>query len=189
MRVPSCSRSDASFDRTAASAASHRRESAASCLRNSASVAEPAAELAAGAAAASAAAAASGGDDGEEEECCLCMEPFRRDDQVRLLPCKHFFHAACVDQWFETKRYQVRSCPLCKQDPLAGTEGETFRQRDAQEVVARVLEEAAAEAEAAEAEAAEAEAVEAAEASRPPTSLVGSLSFGYVDADAHVDAG
>ena len=108
----------------------------------------------AGAAAASAAAAAGGGDDGEEEECCLCMEPFRRDDQVRLLPCKHFFHAACVDQWFETKRYQVRSCPLCKQDPLAGTEGETFRQRDAQEVVARVLEEAAAEAEAAEAEAA-----------------------------------
>ena len=107
----------------------------------------------AGAAAASAAAAADGGD-GEEEECCLCMEPFRRDDQVRLLPCKHFFHAACVDQWFETKRYQVRSCPLCKQDPLAGTEGETFRQRDAQEVVARVLEEAAAEAEAAEAEAA-----------------------------------
>ena len=102
------------------------------------------------AAAPSAAAAADGdGDDGEEEECCLCMEPFRRDDQVRLLPCKHFFHAACVDQWFETKRYQVRSCPLCKQDPLAGTEGETFRQRDAQEVVARVLEEAAAEAEAA----------------------------------------
>ena len=105
-------------------------------------------------AAAPSAAAAADGDDGEEEECCLCMEPFRRDDQVRLLPCKHFFHAACVDQWFETKRYQVRSCPLCKQDPLAGTEGETFRQRDAQEVVARVLEEAAAEAEAAEAEAA-----------------------------------
>ena len=49
----------------------------------------------------------------------------------------------------------------------------------------------AAEAEAAEAEAAEAEAEAAAEAeaSRPPASLVGSLSFGYVDADAHVDAG
>ena len=48
---------------------------------------------------------------------------------------------------------------------------------------------AAEAAQTAEAEAAEAEAAEAAEASRPPTSLVGSLSFGYVDADAHVDAG
>ena len=30
------------------------------------------------------------------------------------------FHAACIDQWFATKRGLRRSCPLCKADPLAG---------------------------------------------------------------------
>ena len=38
-------------------------------------------------------------------------------------------------------------------------------------------------------EAEAAEAAEAAEVARPPASLLGSLSFGHVDADAHVDAG
>lgn len=53
-------------------------------------------------------------------ECCLCMEEFGPSDEVRLLPCKHYFHAACVDRWFASRAYQQRSCPLCKADPLEG---------------------------------------------------------------------
>jgi len=38
-----------------------------------------------------------GGEGGDENaECCLCMDEFVADDEVRLLPCKHYFHAACV---------------------------------------------------------------------------------------------
>ena len=37
-----------------------------------------------------------------------------------MLPCDHFFHQGCIDRWFATKAYQVRSCPLCKRDPLEG---------------------------------------------------------------------
>jgi hypothetical protein len=39
--------------------------------------------------------------------------------QVRLLPCRHYFHAPCIDKWFCARAYQQRSCPLCKADPLA----------------------------------------------------------------------
>lgn len=51
-------------------------------------------------------------------ECCLCMEAFEKDEQIRLLPCKHYFHRDCIDRWFATRAYQQRSCPLCKRDPL-----------------------------------------------------------------------
>ena len=39
---------------------------------------------------------------------------------MRLLPCKHYFHAACIDRWFAAREYQQRTCPLCKADPLKG---------------------------------------------------------------------
>jgi len=54
-------------------------------------------------------------------ECCLCLEEFNEEDMVRVLPCGHFFHEACVDSWFAAKRFMPRSCPLCKKNPLAGT--------------------------------------------------------------------
>ena len=60
------------------------------------------------------------GDD--DAECCLCMENFMADDTCRVLPCEHYFHAACIDKWFAARAYQQRSCPLCKMDPLAGTD-------------------------------------------------------------------
>jgi len=61
--------------------------------------------------------------DEELPECCLCMESFEQSDQVRLLPCSHYFHCECIDRWFATKRYQARSCPLCKRDPLISADG------------------------------------------------------------------
>jgi len=62
-------------------------------------------------------------DPDESPECCLCMERFEESDEVRVLPCSHYFHKDCVDRWFATKRYQARSCPLCKRDPLISADG------------------------------------------------------------------
>ena len=53
-----------------------------------------------------------------EAECCLCMEAFGPADEIRLLPCRHYFHKACIDRWFGTRAHRVRSCPLCKRNPL-----------------------------------------------------------------------
>ena len=59
-----------------------------------------------------------------DEECCLCMEAFQETDELRVLPCEHFYHKNCIDRWFAARRYQSRSCPLCKRNPLQeGDEG------------------------------------------------------------------
>jgi len=64
--------------------------------------------------------AAGGGSAEEDLECCLCMDAFEKEDEVRLLPCNHFFHKECIDRWFAARAYQQRSCPLCKRNPLEG---------------------------------------------------------------------
>lgn len=53
------------------------------------------------------------------EECCLCLERFLDEDMVRVLPCSHFFHQACVDDWFSARSFLPRTCPLCKRNPVA----------------------------------------------------------------------
>ncbi|XP_074596330.1 E3 ubiquitin-protein ligase goliath-like [Brevipalpus obovatus] len=48
-------------------------------------------------------------------ECCaICIEQYKIFDVIRILPCKHAFHKACVDPWL----IDQRSCPMCKLDIL-----------------------------------------------------------------------
>eukprot|EP00440_Ansanella_granifera_P056160 gb/GFBE01060869.1/.p1 GENE.gb/GFBE01060869.1/~~gb/GFBE01060869.1/.p1 ORF type:complete len:395 (+),score=62.54 gb/GFBE01060869.1/:1-1185(+) len=54
----------------------------------------------------------------ETDECCLCLEQFSEEDFLRVLPCHHFFHQACIDNWFSARRFVPRTCPLCKQNPI-----------------------------------------------------------------------
>ncbi|KAI8058507.1 hypothetical protein BDF22DRAFT_44038 [Syncephalis plumigaleata] len=46
-------------------------------------------------------------------ECAICLEDFVDDDQLRIMPCRHEFHIACIDPWLTTRK---RFCPICKQD-------------------------------------------------------------------------
>ncbi|PTB75318.1 hypothetical protein M440DRAFT_1439860 [Trichoderma longibrachiatum ATCC 18648] len=43
--------------------------------------------------------------------CAICLETLRDDDPIRLLPCDHIFHSACLAKWFLKKH---ETCPLCK---------------------------------------------------------------------------
>ncbi|KAJ1753636.1 hypothetical protein LPJ79_000229 [Coemansia sp. RSA 1821] len=45
-----------------------------------------------------------------EENCAVCLDDFVAGDKVRQLPCKHYFHKACIDPWL-CKNSAV--CPLC----------------------------------------------------------------------------
>mmetsp|Transcript_4687 Transcript_4687/g.7036 ORF Transcript_4687/g.7036 Transcript_4687/m.7036 type:complete len:575 (+) Transcript_4687:935-2659(+) len=45
-----------------------------------------------------------------ETSCCICMDEYRPEDLLRTLPCFHFFHKSCIDQWLDV----ARSCPMCK---------------------------------------------------------------------------
>ncbi|KAK7306159.1 hypothetical protein VNO77_44082 [Canavalia gladiata] len=44
-------------------------------------------------------------------ECCVCLSGFEANQEVSELPCKHFFHRACLDKWFHNNHI---TCPLCR---------------------------------------------------------------------------
>jgi len=46
----------------------------------------------------------------EDAVCCICLTKYGDDDELRELPCTHFFHAQCVDKWLKINAV----CPLCK---------------------------------------------------------------------------
>nr|CAG8475922.1 6290_t:CDS:2 [Entrophospora candida] len=45
--------------------------------------------------------------------CAICLEDFDDGDELRFLPCKHEYHAECIDPWLIEKS---SLCPLCKFD-------------------------------------------------------------------------
>ena len=62
-----------------------------------------------------------------QTECGICLEaygesassaPRHRRMQLRTLPCKHTFHAECIDQWLN----RSVSCPTCKSSVVPNSE-------------------------------------------------------------------
>mmetsp|Transcript_1877 Transcript_1877/g.1587 ORF Transcript_1877/g.1587 Transcript_1877/m.1587 type:complete len:450 (+) Transcript_1877:38-1387(+) len=51
-------------------------------------------------------------DDEDAPSCAICMQDYKVDDELRILPCKHEFHCECVDKWLPMKKI----CPLCRHD-------------------------------------------------------------------------
>ncbi|TDH66724.1 hypothetical protein CCR75_005975 [Bremia lactucae] len=49
---------------------------------------------------------------GEENNtvCAVCRDEFKAEEEVRALPCLHFYHRECIDQWL----MYHRQCPICK---------------------------------------------------------------------------
>ncbi|KAL6985356.1 hypothetical protein U1Q18_018731 [Sarracenia purpurea var. burkii] len=46
----------------------------------------------------------------EDAVCCICLAKYANNDELRELPCTHFFHKECVDKWLKINAL----CPLCK---------------------------------------------------------------------------
>jgi hypothetical protein len=37
-------------------------------------------------------------------ECVICIERFREGETIKRIPtCRHFFHPACINDWFNQK--------------------------------------------------------------------------------------
>jgi hypothetical protein len=65
------------------------------------------------------------------EECCVCLEDFEDNVEMHTLPCGHYFHCHCIQQWFQGHNF----CPLCKSvlkncDEDTSSSSETLQQED-----------------------------------------------------------
>ncbi|RGP80350.1 e3 ubiquitin- ligase sdir1 [Fusarium longipes] len=57
------------------------------------------------------------GDEASDQQCSICTEDFKVGEDVRVLPCKHQFHPACIDPWLINVS---GTCPLCRYDLRPG---------------------------------------------------------------------
>jgi hypothetical protein len=48
--------------------------------------------------------------------CCICLARYVNNDELRELPCTHFFHKECIDKWLKINAL----CPLCKAEIDSG---------------------------------------------------------------------
>ncbi|KAF3628279.1 putative ribosome biogenesis protein TSR3 -like protein [Capsicum annuum] len=57
--------------------------------------------------------------------CTICLAEYRKEDTLRILPsCGHYFHATCIDIWFQ----QQSTCPVCRISLREAAEKKCFMQ-------------------------------------------------------------
>uniref|UniRef100_A0A1I8HJ18 RING-type domain-containing protein n=1 Tax=Macrostomum lignano TaxID=282301 RepID=A0A1I8HJ18_9PLAT len=65
-------------------------------------------------------------------ECCaICLEDYEQGDKLRILPCNHAYHQACIDPWLLKSR---SVCPVCKRRVFPrqpGSDSESSETEDA----------------------------------------------------------
>jgi hypothetical protein len=51
-----------------------------------------------------------------ENSCVICMDLMEKNQEILVLPCNHYFHNSCINNWLLNYNYK---CPICK--TTAGT--------------------------------------------------------------------
>ena len=51
-------------------------------------------------------------DKNEQKKCSICLEDFEVGTKIIYLPCFHFYHSKCIEQWVKNSD----KCPLCKNE-------------------------------------------------------------------------
>ena len=64
---------------------------------------------------------------GEAPGCSICTEDFEQGQDLRVLPCDHKFHPACIDPWLLNVS---GTCPLCRVDLHPHDENEQGEEGD-----------------------------------------------------------
>ncbi len=50
------------------------------------------------------------------ERCLVCLEEWSKDDDCRVLACRHAFHTGCVDRWMTSSS---NTCPMCRRQGVS----------------------------------------------------------------------
>ncbi|KAJ1553591.1 hypothetical protein HK405_007474, partial [Cladochytrium tenue] len=53
-----------------------------------------------------------------KEKCTICLSSYEDGEELRILKCRHGFHAECIDQWLLS---HVNSCPICRKPGTVAT--------------------------------------------------------------------
>ncbi|KAF2893315.1 hypothetical protein ILUMI_12871 [Ignelater luminosus] len=43
-------------------------------------------------------------------QCHICLKEYEEAENIKIMPCKHKFHSACIKAWLA----KTNSCPLCR---------------------------------------------------------------------------
>lgn len=46
----------------------------------------------------------------DKNTCSICLSEYEKGDQIKIIPCVHFFHKHCIDEWMR----RSCECPICK---------------------------------------------------------------------------
>lgn len=46
------------------------------------------------------------------EDCSICLNTFNNNDNIICLPCNHYYHTNCINEWFK----RSKTCPKCRID-------------------------------------------------------------------------
>ena len=58
--------------------------------------------------------------------CRVCLEEYKEGEELGILPCKHFFHYNCIQEWGKRKP----NCPYCDVEiPTVDTETESNKKQ------------------------------------------------------------
>ena len=48
----------------------------------------------------------------KDDTCSICVDDFKKNNKIIILPCLHKFHVDCLKAWFKGKKQKL--CPNCK---------------------------------------------------------------------------
>ena len=61
-------------------------------------------------------------------QCSICLSDLEEGDLIRTLPCNHYFHHECIDEWLITKN--ALNCPMCRSEKYDLPQCETLNTTD-----------------------------------------------------------
>lgn len=49
----------------------------------------------------------------KDKECNICLDNYKNNDELKILPCNHLFHSNCIHNWLCNEKI---TCPICRKD-------------------------------------------------------------------------